>query len=366
MNAETSKPSPAAVLASPAAPSRRRRFLLPLAALLALGGAGWWGHGWWVEGRFLESTDNATVGGDIVTLSARIEGDVAEILVADNAPVRLGQPLLRLETRDWQARRDQAAAGLEAAEAAIATARAQAVQARAQVDAARAQTGTAEAELARATQEANRFGTLAASGVGSRENAERTLADRRKAEAAIAASRANLAAAEAALPLIAAQEAQAVASRDGARAALALADSNLSYTVIRAPFDGVAGNRAAQPGQHVRPGQALIAVAPPPARQWVVANFKETQTHAMRPGQPVRVHVDQGGVELAGRVESFAPATGSLFSLLPPENATGNFTKIVQRVPVRVALLPGQAGMEGLRPGLSVTATVDTRGDAVR
>lgn len=345
-------------------PSRLRR-LRPLLLAVVLGGAGAGGTWWWSTARFLQSTDNATLAGDIATLSARIEGDVAEILVPDNARVTAGQPLIRLEQADWQARRDSAAAALEEAEASILATRAQAQQQRATIAAAEAAVPQAQAELQRAQQEAARYATLATEGFGARQQAERTLADRRKAEAALEAARANLGAARAVLPVIEAQVRAAEARRDAARAALALAESNLANTFIRAPFDGIAGNRAAQVGQHVRPGQLLIAVAPPPERQWVVANFKETQLARMRPGQPVRVSIDAlGGLELHGHVESLAPATGAQFSLLPPENATGNFTKIVQRVPVRVTLDPDDAArLALLRPGLSVTAEVDTRDD---
>jgi membrane fusion protein (multidrug efflux system) len=157
--------------------------------------------------------------------------------------------------------------------------------------------------------------------------------------------------------------AQAEARRVTAEAAVRLAANALSYTVIRAPFDGVVGNRAAQLGQHVVPGQQLIALAPPPERLFVIANFKETQLRHMRAGQPVRLVPDiDTGAGVVGRVDSLAPATGALYSLLPPENATGNFTKVVQRVPVKIVLAPDEAARAGwLRAGLSVTAEVDTR-----
>ncbi|PZW39266.1 membrane fusion protein (multidrug efflux system) [Humitalea rosea] len=314
-------------------------------------------------GSFLESTDNAYVQGDIVVLGPRIEGDVIAIDVADNQRVTAGQPLIRLEDRDWRARRDAAAAGLAEAEAAIGTYAAQIDQQRAQIAAAEAQLGTAQAEQARAAADASRYGSLATSGYGSRENAERTLADRRKADANVLAAQANIQAAQATLPVIESQARAARARRDTAAAQLVLAESDLANTVIRAPFDGIVGNRAAQIGAHVRVGQNLIAVAPPPDRQWVVANFKETQVARMHPGQPVTLSVDaHGAAALHGHVDSLAPATGSQFSLLPPENATGNFTKIVQRVPVRIALDAGQ-DPSILRPGLSVEAEVDTRAD---
>ncbi|MFC7734912.1 HlyD family secretion protein [Roseomonas sp. GCM10028921] len=234
-------------------PSRIRRVLL-LAALLVLAG-GSVGGGWcWTVGRFMESTDNAYVGGDIAVLSSRIEGDVERILVADNQAVEAGQPLIELDRRDWQARRDAVAAAL------------------------------AEAERVRAVADAGRAGTLASGGYGTREAVDRTLAARRKAEAAVTAAQAGLEAARGALSVLEAQSRSAVARRDSARASLALAESNLEHTIIRAPFAGIAGNRAAQIGQHVRAGQNLIAVSSTADRLYVTANFKETQLRRTREG----------------------------------------------------------------------------------
>jgi membrane fusion protein (multidrug efflux system) len=343
-------------------PSRSRfRRILPLIGFLVLAGGAAGGSWYWQVGRFLESTDNAYVGGDIAVLSSRIEGDVVRILVADNQLVEAGQPLIELDRRDWQARRDQAAAALAEAEANIGTLAAQRAQAEAQVASAEAQIAQAEADRVYAVASAGRAGSLAQGGFGTREAVDRTLADRQKAEAAVTAARAGLEAARGALPVLDAQARSALARRDAAKAALALAEANLEYTVIRAPFAGVAGNRAAQLGQHVRSGQNLIAVSPTADRLYVTANFKETQLRRIREGQPVELSVDAGGV-LHGTVQSLAPATGAQFSLLPPENATGNFTKIVQRVPVRVAVDAGQ-NVANLRPGLSVEAEVDTRDD---
>jgi membrane fusion protein (multidrug efflux system) len=351
---------------APPLPAPRRslwRRLRPVAALLLVGAAVLGGTWWWKVGRFEASTDNAYLAGDIAPLGPRIEGDVAELLVADNQSVHQGQPLLRLEDQDWRARRDGADAALDEAEAALVTLDAQRSQQRAAVHAAEAAVPQADAERVRAEAEQSRYGSLAGSGFGSRERAETSTANRRKAEAGVAAAEANLAAARAALPVLDAQTRSATARRDSARASLALAENSLGYTVIRAPFDGIVGNRAAQLGQHVKPGQTLLAVAPPPERQWVVANFKETQLARMRPGQPARVVLDVSGTALRGRVETLSPATGALFSLLPPENATGNFTRIVQRVPVRIAFDDPAAASAALRPGLSATVTVDTRDD---
>ncbi|MBE9604052.1 HlyD family secretion protein [Acetobacteraceae bacterium H6797] len=366
MNASSPKTTPdaAAATTSPARPRRRRRawlLLIPLAAL-AVGGS-WY----WQVGRFMESTDNAYVQGDIAVLGARVEGDVAEILVGDNQPVTAGQPLIRLDDSDWKARRDSAAADLRQAEAAIVILKAQIEQQQAQIAASEAQIPQAEAEQVRASADARRSSALVGGGWSSRETNDRALADSRKADAALIAARANAGAQRAMLPVLQAQVGQAEARRDSARAALALAERNLANTVIRAPFDGVAGNRAAQLGQHVSPGQNLIAVAP--VQTYVVANFKETQLSRMRVGQPVYLAVDAlNGTELHGRIESLSPATGAQFSLLPPENATGNFTKIVQRVPVRIAIESrAPEARDGafnlIRPGLSVEAEVDTRAD---
>ena len=355
--------APAADPSIPAGKPRRSRFrrALPLVALLVLIGGTLGGTWYWQVGRFMESTDNAYVGGDIAVLSSRVEGDVARILVADNQAVEAGQPLIELDRRDWQARRDQAVAALAEAEANIGTLAAQRAQAQAQVASAESQIVQAEADRVFAVADAGRAGSLASSGFGTREAVDRTTAARRRAEAAVAVAQAGLESARGAIPVLEAQARSAVARRDAARAALELAQANLDYTTIRAPFAGVAGNRAAQLGQHVRAGQNLIAVSPPAERLYVTANFKETQLRRLHEGQPVELSVDAGGA-LHGTVQSLAPATGAQFSLLPPENATGNFTKIVQRVPVRIAVEPGQ-NVANLRPGLSVEAEVDTRDD---
>lgn len=369
--ASAEPPPPRAASRATAGPRRRRsllRRLRPLILLVVLAGAGLGGTWWWQVGRFLESTDNAYVQGDIAVLGPRIEGDVAAIHVADNQAVRAGDPLISLDDRDWRARLREAQAALAEAEAAVATAQQQIASQRAQIGAAEAQVAQAVAEQARAAADARRSSELVGNGYTSRQAADRAIADQRKADAGVQAAQANLVVQRQQLQVAEAQLRQAEARRDSATAAVALAESNLANTVIRAPFDGIAGNRSAQLGQHVRPGQQLIAVAPPPTRQFVVANFKETQLVRIRPGQPVTLTVDAlPGIELHGHVDSFAPATGSQFSLLPPENATGNFTKIVQRVPVKLVLEEEGQDLERLshllRPGLSVEAEVDTRDD---
>jgi membrane fusion protein (multidrug efflux system) len=370
MNAIVDKPQPVpADTQTVPQPRRLRRLWRPAVGLVAVVGIGITGSWWFTEGRYIESTNNAYVQGDIAVLSPRIEGDVAAIKVADNQRVHAGDPLIVLDPADWRARLAQATASAAEATAAIETAKRQVAQQQATIDAAQAAIVQAQAEQARASADANRSGTLAASGWASRQANDQAVADSRKANAAVVAALAQKAATEQQLGVLNAQIVQATARQRNAAAAVTLAENNLAYTVIRAPFDGIAGNRAAELGQHVTPATQLIAVAPLRERLYVVANFKETQLRSMQPDMKVRLIPDiDPSAAVDGRVDSLAPATGALFSLLPPENATGNFTKVVQRVPVKLLLDPAQAARAGwLRAGLSVTAEVDTRGpDAQR
>jgi membrane fusion protein (multidrug efflux system) len=373
MNAITEQPQPAQADTQTKETGRRSRLLrrlwrpvAGLAVAVALGVTASW---WFTEGRYIESTDNAYVQGDIAVLSPRIEGDVAAIQVADNQRVRAGDPLIVLDPTDWRSRLAQATAAAAEAAAAVETAQRQVGQQQATIEAAQAAIVQAQAEQARATADAARSGSLVAGGWASRQANDQAIADSRKANAAVVAAQAQKAAAEQQLDVLRAQVVQARARQQNAAAAAQLAENNLAYTVIRAPFDGIAGNRAAELGQHVTPASQLIAVAPLREQLYVVANFKETQLRRMEPGMKVRLVPDiDPGAAVDGRVDSLAPATGALFSLLPPENATGNFTKVVQRVPVKLVVDPAQAAhAQWLRAGLSVTAEVDTRGpDAQR
>ena len=368
MNAVTEKPSPVETtpVSRPQPPSRngRKRLLRTIVVVAVLISAALGLNWWFTEGVYVESTDNAYVQGDIAVLGPRIEGDVLTIHVADNQVVHAGDPLISLDARDWQARLDQARGNAAEIAAAAETARRQIEQSRAAIAQADAMISQAQAELTRASAEAGRANTLAGAGWTSRQANEQAVADARKAEASLASARAQRDTADQALLVARAQSLQADSRRPAAEAAVHLAESNLAYTVIRAPFDGIVGNRAAQLGQHVTPAQQLISVTPPAERLFVVANFKETQLRRMRPGQPVRLTPDiDSGAMVHGRVDSMAPATGALFSMLPPENATGNFTKVVQRVPVKITIDPADAArVQWLRAGLSVTAEVDTRG----
>ena len=325
---------------------------------------------WFTEGRYIESTDNAYVQGDIAVLSPRIEGDVAAIKVADNQRVRAGDPLIVLDPSDWRARLAQATAAAAEATAAIETAQRQVGQQRGhdrrgpgrhRPGPGRAGSGDrgCQPDPDRWWQEAGHRASPT-----TRRSPTRARPTPRWLPA-----QAQKTAAEQQLEVLKAQVVQARARQQNAAATVTLAENNLAYTVIRAPFDGIAGNRAAELGQHVTPATQLIAVAPLREHLYVVANFKETQLRRMQPGMKVRLIPDiDSRAAVDGRVDSLAPATGALFSLLPPENATGNFTKVVQRVPVKLVIDPAEsAHASWLRAGLSVTAEVDTRGpDAQR
>ena len=376
MNAIADKPQPAAFGHPNARPTSRRarrlrRLWRPAAGLAVAIGIGVTASWWFTEGRYIESTDNAYVQGDIAVLSPRIEGDVTAIKVADNQRVRAGDPLIVLDPADWRARLAQAAAAAAEATAAIETAQRQVGQQRATIDAAQAAIVQAQAEQARADADAARSGSLVASGWTSRQSNDQAIADQRKANAAVVATpRRRRSAAEQQLAVLNAQVVQARARQQNAAAAVQLAENNLAYTVIRAPFDGIAGNRAAELGQHVTPAHPAHrrrAAARTPLRRRQLQGDAASPHAAGHEGAADPGHRLAAPRWMAGWT-AWRPATGALFSLLPPENATGNFTKVVQRVPVKLVLDPAEAAHAGwLRAGLSVTAEVDTRGpDAQR
>jgi len=349
---------------APATTGKRPGIAKPLIAAVVLGAGVVVLHWWLVEGRFLESTDNAYVQGDIVVLGPRIDGDVTAIHVQNNEAVKAGDRLLSFDPTDRAALLEAARAAEGEAGAAIQVSRRQVEQQRSAIDQAQAAIESANAEVSRAQSSAVRSGALAGAGWTSRQDNETAIANRLKANAALSIAQAQADAARMSLLVAEAQLAQSEAKLKSATAQVTIAANNLRYTTLYAPFDGIAGNRAVQLGQHVVPGQQLLSVTPVAAKLYVVANFKETQLTAMQPGQAVKLTPDiDHSAAVTGRIASLAPATGALFSLLPPENATGNFTKVVQRVPVRIAIDPAEAArVKWLRAGLSVTAEVDTRG----
>ena len=341
---------------------RKVLFIILPVAVLALGVSGGWY--WWNVLRFLQSTDDAYVQSDISLISPKVEGYLKEVRVADNQEVAEGDVLFVIDDRDFAAKVAQAEAAVTTEEAMVVTYGSRLDLQRAMIEEAQATLASAEADLSRAQRDYTRYSALLSTDFASRQRFEQAEADSRKADAAVAKSRAGLAAAQNQLAVLRSQRHEEESRRQQARATLQLARNDLDNTVIRAPISGVAGNRAGQVGQYVKAGTQLLSLVPL-SRVYVTANFKETQLTHMRPGQLAEVAVDAyPDLTLEGRVESFAPASGAQFSLLPPDNATGNFTKIVQRVPVRIAL-PADSRLAGLlRPGLSVTVTIDTRGVA--
>ena len=316
---------------------------------------------WFTNFRYYESTDNAYVHADISVISPKVSGYIASVNVVDNAFVHKGDVLATIEPRDFQIAKDEAEARLETQKSAIATIAEQIESAKADAESADANVSSAEAQAERARVDYRRYDKLAQKDFASRQKLDSASAEMKSANAALAASKAKLHAANTQIAVLKAQKAQQEAQLKQVAAKLEEAERNLAYTVIHAPVDGVLGNRHMDVGQLVQPGNQLASVVALP-HVYVDANFKETQIENMKVGQSVTVVADAWpDTEIKGTVESFSPASGQIFSLLPAENATGNFTKIVQRVPVRIAL-PKDNKLAGyLRPGLSVTVTVDTR-----
>jgi len=336
-----------------------RRLLLAGAAVAALSGAVWYGWDYWTVGRFLVSTDDAYVKADNTTIAPKVSGYLSAVLVGDNERVKAGQVLARIDDRDFVVALDQAKADVAAAKATIASKQAQLDVQQAVITAAKATIEVDTATKTFAGQENKRYTDLASTGYGSVQNAQAAQSRNAGAEAAIQRDQANLISALKQVDLIKAELAQAVAASARATAQQRQAELNLSYTTITAPLDGVVGNRTLRTGQYVQAGTQLMSLVPATGA-YIVANFKETQLTDVHEGQKVDVEVDMfPGKVVHGHVDSLAPASGQEFALLPPDNATGNFTKVVQRIPVKIAL-EGGAPIE-LRPGMSVIPTIETQ-----
>jgi membrane fusion protein (multidrug efflux system) len=342
-----------------------RKLLLIGASLLAIGGAGYFGWEYWTVGRFLVSTDDAYVKADNTTIAPKVSGYIGEVLVGDNEQVKAGQVLAKIDDRDFRVALDQANADLEAARAAVATKEAAFTAQRSVIDAAQATIAVDQATLVFAEQDDKRYSQLASNGYGSVQNAQQAASRLAAGRAAVARDTASLANATKQLDVLRAELAQARATVARDEALRSQAELNLSYTTIVSPIDGVIGNRTLRVGQYVQAGTQLMAVVPL-AAAYIVANYKETQLTDVHPGQPVTIGVDTfPGVAFKGHVDSIAPASGQEFALLPPDNATGNFTKVVQRIPVKIVLDPGEFAGE-LRPGMSVYPTIATKPHDVR
>ena len=342
-----------------AGPSRRI-VLLGIGAVLLVAGA-IWGVRWWTVGRFIESTDDAYLQADSVTIAPKVSGYVAEVYVVDNQTVKAGDPLVRLDRRQYQAILEQANATIAARKADIARGAAELLQQQANIAQAKAQLEGARSSETHAIQEVKRYEPLVATGAETNEKLADLVNARNQAAATVAADVAALQSAERQPATTQAQIEQSRAQLQAAEASFRQAQLDTGDTIVRSTLDGRVGDRTVRVGQYAQPGTRFMTIVPV-QDVYLEANFKETQIGLMRAGQPATIHVDAlSGTDLHGSVVSFSPGTGSQFALLPPQNATGNFTKIVQRVPVRIHIDAGQETRSVLVPGLSVTVKVDTR-----
>jgi membrane fusion protein (multidrug efflux system) len=319
-----------------------------------------YGYDYLTTGRYLQTTDDAYVKADSTLISPKVSGYIAEVLVSDNEAVKAGQLLAQIDDRDFKAALDQASADVAASEAAVRNLDAQIELQEPLIQQQAAEVDAAEANLKFAQQERARYDDLMKSGSGTVQRAQQTDAALRAQNAQLLQGTAGLIAARKKIEVLTTDRAKAAAQLDRARAVEQQAALNLSYTHIVAPIDGTIGARSLRVGQYVQAGTQLMAVVPLD-QVYIVANFKETQLTYVRDGQPVEVRIDSfGATPLKGHVDSLSPASGLEFALLPPDNATGNFTKIVQRVPVKIVL--DDHNLTGLlRPGMSAEPTVNTK-----
>ena len=334
-------------------------FAVAGAAVLVLGA--YYATQYWTIGRFEVSTDDAYVQADNTTIAPRVSGYLDEVLVGDNERVKAGQILARIDQRDFIVALDQAKADVAASRAAVAGKQAALDIQQSTIEAATATLAVDRATEKFAEQEDKRYSELALTGYGSAQNAQQAASRIGVARASVARDTAALASAVKQVGLLKAELAQAEAAAVRKFAVQQQTELNLGYSTIVSPVDGVVGNRTLRVGQFVQAGTQLMSVVPA-ADTYIVGNFKETQLTYVQPGQRVEIEVDTFPGRIAhGHVDSIAPASGQQFALLPPDNATGNFTKIVQRIPVKIILDHGSALSGHLRPGMSVTPTIDTR-----
>ncbi len=339
----------------------RKKVILGGLAVAAAAGVIWAGAYWWTTGRFMVSTDDAYVRADITLLAAKVSGYVTEVLVDNNQDVKVGDVIARIDAGDYRLALDSARGKEKTQLAALDRISHQIEAARAAVAQAQAQIPAAEADVIRTHAELERQNKLAQRDFASQQKLELARADQARADSSLMAAKAALASANANVAVLIAQKGEAEAVLNEYRTATSKAERDLSFTEVRSPINGVVGNKAVQTGQYVQPGQRLAALVPLD-EVYVDANFKETQIARLKPGQKVEITVDAyPDRHFTATVESLSPASGALFSLLPPDNATGNFTKIVQRMPVRLSIDRKEAAEHVLRPGLSVVATVDAR-----
>jgi membrane fusion protein (multidrug efflux system) len=320
-----------------------------------------YGHGWWTTGRFMVGTDDAYLQADSVAISPEVAGYITAVAVQDNQPVAPGQVLARIDDRDYRTALASAQANADAASAGVDILGAQIEQQKYAIAEAQAAVASDKASLAFARQDYGRYATLAQSGAGTVQAAQQSGTSAQNQLANLQRDTAGVGVAQTQMAVLGAQLVKARAQLALAQAALRQAQLNLGYTTITAPIEGVVGERSLRVGQYVQPATQLMAVVPLQA-VYIVANYKETQLTDVRPGQHVAISVDTfPGAVVHGVVNSIAPASGEEFALLPPDNATGNFTKIVQRVPVKISIAPNDPLLGLLRPGMSVEPSIDTK-----
>ncbi|WP_368516951.1 HlyD family secretion protein [Rhizobium sp.] len=343
-----------------------RRLMYGVGAIAIIAAVGYYGHDYWQNGRFEVSTDDAYVQADNSSIAPKISGYLAEVLVKDNEIVKAGQPLARIDDRDFRAALDQARADVAAALATIEAEQASLDIQQSTIAAARATLDVDKANETFAEQNNKRYASLASNGYAAVQTAQQAASQIAAAQASIVRDTATLEGAVKQVALLKAQIAQATADLQKSQAVQHQAELNLSYTTIKAPVDGTVGNRTLRIGQYVQAGTQLMSLVPTD-QAYVVANYKETQLTNVHAGQPVDIEVDMfPGKVFHGHVDSLAPASGQEFALLPPDNATGNFTKVVQRIPVRIALDPQTMNSGELRPGMSVEPSINTKTDAAQ
>jgi membrane fusion protein (multidrug efflux system) len=358
---ETPYASEAEAAGGPVKPGKRRRLLLGAAAGIVLAAGGWYGEHYVTVGRYIVSTDDAYVHADMTTLAAKVSGYVSSVDAPDNSLVHAGDVIARIDDGDYRIALDAAREKVETQRATVARIGEQIRAAQAQVEQTKAQLVSAQAAATRTASEYARQLALAQRDFASRKTLEQAQASRDQAAASVQSAQAAIDAAVANVEVLRAQQKEAQRGLKELQTAEAKAERDLSFTVVRAPIDGVVGNRAVQAGDFVQTGTRLASIVPLD-EVYVDANFKETQLARLRPGQPVEVSVDAlPEHDIKATVGSVSPASGSVFSLLPPDNATGNFTKIVQRLPVRIRLPDDVKARRLLRPGMSVVVSVDTR-----
>jgi len=341
----------------------KQHLLLAIAAPLGLVLATAWTAHYMTSGRFVVATDDAYVQADSTIVASRVSGYISAVLVQDDQPVHAGAVLARIDDRDFRAGLGQAQADVQAAQAEVGDLHAQLSQQSTLIARARASVSASEAALDLASLNRVRFQQMASIGFGSQQQSQEADAQARERAADVSRDQAALATAQEQVQVLQAKLAQAQALEERSQAIAQRAALDLGYTTIIAPIDGVVAARTVRLGQYVQAGTQLTALVP--LREvYVTANFKETQLTRVRAGEPVRLRVDTfPGAQLHGCVDSLAPASGLEFSLLPPDNATGNFTKIVQRIPVKIDLDSRQTLIGSLRPGMSVEASIDTKSE---